>query len=170
MEKKSNQIANTLIRLGMAAGDKVFTFLPRSPEIYFIFLGTLKMRAIAGVLFSNFGEEALLDRLGDSGARLLFTRKNYLRKINSIWPGLSHLEKVIVVDMDEDQSERILSGPRLLSTAATDFLVVPTAPETPSVIHYTSGSTGKSKGAQHRPWKHPFAGRHVRGHPVRPAG
>jgi acetyl-CoA synthetase len=149
MEKKSNQIANTLIRLGMAAGDRVFTLLPRSPEIYFIFLGTLKIQAIAGVLFSNFGEEALLDRLSDSRARLLFTKKNYLRKIISIWSSLPCLEKVIVVDVNEDESERILSGPRLLSTADDDFLAPPTVPETPSVLHYTSGSTGKSKGVKH---------------------
>jgi acetyl-CoA synthetase len=149
MEKRSNQIANALIRLGTTAGDRVFVLLPRSPDIYFIFLGTLKIQAITGVLFSNFGEEALLDRLGDSRARVLFTKKNYLRRINSIWPRLPSLEKVIVIDLDEDQSDRILSGPRLLATANDDFLAAPTAPETPSVIHYTSGSTGKSKGAQH---------------------
>jgi acetyl-CoA synthetase len=149
MEKRSNQIANALIRLGTTAGDRVFVLLPRSPDIYFIFLGTLKIQAITGVLFSNFGEEALLDRLGDSRARVLFTKKNYLRRINSLWPRLPSLEKVIVIDLDEDQSDRILSGPRLLATANDDFLAAPTAPETPSVIHYTSGSTGKSKGAQH---------------------
>jgi acetyl-CoA synthetase len=149
MEKRSNQIANALIRLGTTAGDRVFVLLPRSPDIYFIFLGTLKIQAITGVLFSNLGEEALHDSLGDSRARVLFTKKNYLRRINSIWPRLPSLEKVIVIDLDEDQSDRILSGPRLLATANDDFLAAPTAPETPSVIHYTSGSTGKSKGAQH---------------------
>ena len=33
-------------------------------------------------MFSSFGEDALLDRLVDSGARLLFTKRSYLRKIS----------------------------------------------------------------------------------------
>jgi acetyl-CoA synthetase len=149
LERKSNQIANALTRLGMSPGDRVFTYLPRSPELFFIFLGTLKIQAVSGVLFSNFGEEALLDRLGDSAARLLFTRKNYLRKIRSIWSNLPALEKVIVVDLPDDESGRVLSFSRLISTSEDEYLAPQTPGETPSVLHYTSGSTGKSKGVQH---------------------
>jgi acetyl-CoA synthetase len=149
LEWNSNRVANALIDLGISPGDRVFTYLPRSPEIFFIFLGALKIQAVAGVLFSNFGEEALLDRLGDSAARLLFTRKNHLRKIRSIWSGLPALQKVIVVDLPEDESDRVLSYPRLVSVAGDEYLAPITPAETPSVLHYTSGSTGKSKGVQH---------------------
>ena len=75
LENSSNKVANLLLELEVNEGDKVFTFLPKSPDICFIFLGILKIKAIAGILFSNFGEEALLDRLQDSGAKILFTRK-----------------------------------------------------------------------------------------------
>jgi len=149
LEKASNRVANLLENLGIRPGERVFTFLPKSPELIFIFLGILKIQAIAGIMFSSFGEDALLDRLGDSGACLLFTRKSYLRKIRSIWPQLPELKKVIVIDLPQDESNTILSYSKLLSQAGETYKVPLTSPETPSVLHYTSGSTGKPKGVQH---------------------
>ena len=148
-ETRSNQCANLLDHLGVREGDRIFTFVPRSPELYYFFLGILKTKAVAGILFSNFGEEALLDRLGDSQARFLLTTKNFLRKIKSIWGELPALEKVILVDAEEDVSDHILSLPLMMAKASEDFLIPQTEPETPSVIHYTSGSTGKPKGVLH---------------------
>ncbi|MCJ7688237.1 MAG: AMP-binding protein, partial [Clostridiaceae bacterium] len=87
-EDGSNRCANLLREIGISTGDRVFTFLPKSPYLYFFFLGILKVQAVAGVLFSNFGEEALLDRLADSEARVLLTSKSFLRTIRAIWKKL----------------------------------------------------------------------------------
>jgi acetyl-CoA synthetase len=149
LEKLSNRVANALLTLGIKPGDRIFTFLPRQPELYFSFLGILKVRAIAGVLFSNFGEEALADRLGDSAARILITKKSHLRKLHAIRGALPALEKVLVVDLAEDESGLVLSLPTLLSQVADEYATPLTLADTPSILHYTSGSTGKSKGAQH---------------------
>lgn len=149
LERASNRVANLLRGLGIGAGERVFVFLPRMPEVYFSFLGILKIQAVAGVLFANFGEDALLDRLGDSGARVLVTKKSFLRKIRAIWPSLPALDKVLVVDLAEDESERVLSFPRRFEMASEIFETPLTAADTPSVLHYTSGSTGKPKGVQH---------------------
>lgn len=148
-EARSNQCANLLSAMGVAEGDRVFTFVPRSPELYYFSLGILKNKAIAGILFSNFGEEALLDRLGDSSARFLLTNRGFLRKIQAIWQDLPALEKILLVDAEEDHSDRVLSLPKLMRKASTDFDIPITNPGTPSVIHYTSGSTGKPKGVLH---------------------
>ena len=121
LEKASNRVANLLDNLGICPGERVFTFLPKSPELIFIFLGILKIQANAGIMFSSFGEDALLDRLGDSGACLLFTRKSYLRKIRSIWPQLPELKKVIVIDLPQDESNTILSYSKLLSQAGIQY-------------------------------------------------
>jgi acetyl-CoA synthetase len=149
LEMGSNRVANTLARLGCRPGQIVFSFLPRSPELFDILLGSLKLQAVIGILFSNFGEEALLDRLGDSQARFLFTKKSLLRKVKAIWSQLPLLEKVIVVDLAEDESDKVLSYPKLLAHAGEIFETPLTPPGTPSVVHYTSGSTGKPKGVQH---------------------
>jgi len=149
LETSSNKIANALLNLGVNKGDRVVIFIPKSPELYFIFLGTIKIQAIACILFSAFGEEALLDRLKDSQAKILFTNKYLLHKIKAIWPNLPDLKKIIVVDADSNESDRILAYSGLVSQSSDAYQVPQTPPDVPSVLHYTSGSTGKPKGVLH---------------------
>jgi acetyl-CoA synthetase len=66
--------------LGFAAGDILFTFLPKTPEQFFSFLGSLKLQVIGGTIFSNFGDDALLDRLGDYNTKGIVRRNiNHLQ-------------------------------------------------------------------------------------------
>jgi acetyl-CoA synthetase len=109
----------------------------------------LKARLITGTLFSNFGEEALLDRLADAGAKGILTRKSYLKKLLRIRDKLPALKFILLVDADQHQAPDILSLPLLLHQAAAEYATPLTDAETPSVLHYTSGSTGKPKGALH---------------------
>jgi len=150
LEIQSNRFANVLHSLGIGTGDVFFTFLPKMPEQFFAFLGTLKTRAICGALFSNFGEDALLDRLGDSMAVGVITRKSLYKKISRIRERLPALKYVILVDGDDDPATGMISYFRIMAEASTVYEVQPTSPDTPSVLHYTSGSTGKPKGVLHR--------------------
>ena len=150
LEAESNRFASSLAGLGLTQGDVLFTFLPKLPEQFFAVLGSLKMQLITGTLFSNFGEEALLDRLGDAGAKVLVTKKSFLKKIGRIRDRLPALRYLIVVDMDEHLSEDILSYSKLTLAASDRFETPLTGPDVPSLLHYTSGSTGKPKGVLHR--------------------
>jgi len=149
LEFESNRFANALQGLGFTPGEILFTYLPKAPEQFFSFLGALKLRVICGTLFSNFGDDALLDRLGDSGARGIVTKRSMLKKLARIRPKLPALRWIIVIDIDEHQSDEILSYQALVRQASGEFTAQLTAPETPSVLHYTSGSTGKPKGVLH---------------------
>jgi acetyl-CoA synthetase len=150
LDQESNRFANLLQQLGFEEGDVFFTFLPKLPEQFFAFLGALKLKVIAGTLFSNFGDDALLDRLGDSNAKGIILRKSALKKLGRIRDRLPSLRYVIVADSDEDLGPGTLSLSRLLAGAGTEFSTPETSPDTPSVLHYTSGSTGKPKGVLHR--------------------
>lgn len=150
LETQSNRFANALTGLGIGEGDIFFTFLPKMPEQFFAFLGTLKIQAICGTLFSNFGEDALLDRLGDSGAKGIITRKSLYKKVARIREQLPALKCVVLVDGEDDLANGVISYSRIMSEASVEFEVPPTSPDTPSVLHYTSGSTGKPKGVLHR--------------------
>ncbi|MRR59222.1 MAG: acetyl-CoA synthetase [Deltaproteobacteria bacterium] len=150
LDRESSRFANGLRGLGFAPGDVLFTFLPKQPEQFFSFLGALKLQLVTGTLFANFGEEALLDRLGDARATVIVTKKSFLKKLLRIRGQLPALRTIIVVDSDEDLAEDILSYSRLVSGASSDFSTQPTGPDVPSVLHYTSGSTGKPKGVLHR--------------------
>ncbi len=149
LDGESNRFANVLCNLGLLPGEVFFTFLPKMPEQFFAFLGTLKRQAICGTLFSNFGEDALLDRLADSRAAGLITKKSFLRKINRIWSQLPDLRFVILVDADEPVDTNVYSYRRLMEAEADSWQTPATSADTPSVLHYTSGSTGKPKGALH---------------------
>jgi len=149
LDRESNRFANALQALGFAAGDILFTFLPKTPEQFFSFLGALKLQVICGTLFSNFGDDALLDRLGDAKAKGIVTKKSLLKKIARVRDHLPSLKYIIVTDIEEHQSESILSYTALMRQASSDFTASLTAPDTPSVLHYTSGSTGKPKGVLH---------------------
>jgi len=149
LDKESNKFANTLKNLGFQKGDIFFTFLPKAPEQFFAFMGTLKIQAIAGTLFSNFGEESLLDRLGDSKAKGIITKKSLYKKIARIREKLPSLKTIIITDIDEHISGDVLSYSLLMKDASGQFDVPLTAPDTPSVLHYTSGSTGRPKGVLH---------------------
>ena len=147
LEHLSNRMANALLSLGFRESDIIFTFLPKVPEQFIAFLGTLKIKAIAASLFSNFGDEALLDRLQD--AKGIITKQSLLRKMLRILPQLHGLKFILVIDSEADQDQQILSLPKLMRAASDEFIVPLTLASTPSVLHYTSGSTGKSKGVLH---------------------
>jgi acetyl-CoA synthetase len=149
LDRESNKFSNVLHELGFSAGDILFTFLSKLPEQFFCFLGALKLRIICGTLFSNFGDEAIVDRLADAGAKGLVTKKSLLKKVERVRGKLPHLKYIFVVDIDKHQSPDILSYSELMSKASDDFVSPLTAADTPSVLHYTSGSTGKPKGVLH---------------------
>lgn len=149
LEEGSNRVANLIRGLGCRTGERVFLFLPKTPELYFAFLGILKLQAVASALFPNFGPEALLDRLSDAAPVCVITRKSLLKRVLEVLPSLPSIRHVLVTDLDEDASEQVLSYKKRAAQASPEFETPPTVPETPSILHYTSGSTGKPKGALH---------------------
>ena len=146
---ESSRFAAVLAGLGVVPGARVSFMLPKLPEMFIAVLGGLKARAVVGPLFANFGDEALLDRLGDASACVLLTKHSLLKKVQRIRDRLPNLRHVLLVDADDHLTADILSYRRLMREASADFTVAPTSPETPSILHYTSGSTGKPKGVLH---------------------
>ena len=150
LDAQSNRFANALETLGLAKGDVFFTFLPKMPEQFFALLGALKLQVICGTLFSNFGDDAILDRLGDAQAKCVITKKSFLKKIGRIRSQLPALTHIIVVDGEDDPANGIVGYRGLMEAASPAFLAQLTDADTPSLLHYTSGSTGKPKGVLHR--------------------
>jgi acetyl-CoA synthetase len=146
---ESSRFASVLAGLGVAPGERVFIMLPKLPEVFFALLGGLKARAVMGPLFANFGDDALVDRLGDAQACVLLTKRSLLKKVQRIRARLPHLRYVLVVDAEDHLTADTLSFRRLMREVPAHFVVAPTAPETPSILHYTSGSTGRPKGVLH---------------------
>lgn len=149
-ETQSNQMANLMKQQGISPGDVVSIFLPKIPELISTFYGVLKCQAYACILFSTLGDDALLERLRNSGTKLIITSGSLLRKILTIKDQLPALTAIFVLDKDDDLSDNILGLNKILAgiDPVFDFPHQVDA-ETPAFIQYTSGSTGKPKAALH---------------------
>lgn len=145
----SNKFANILKKLGVKKGDRVFFFLPRVPELYFGFLGTLKIGAIAGTLFSAFGPQALLDRLDNSDAKVLITNQELYPRVKKIKDKLPNLKYIILIDAEQARPLNFQSLAKLMDQASDKLRTAQTKPEDPAFMLYTSGTTGKPKGVVH---------------------
>jgi len=147
----TNTIGSFLRNLGLKPEDRICLFMDRIPELYFSFLGILKIGAIVQPLFSAFGEESLFVRLEDAGTRAIITQRKYLSRIRKIAPRLPKLEFIIVVDNQKDKELEANEFPFSLDDAPTveNLELFPSRAESPSVLHYTSGTTGQPKGVKH---------------------
>ncbi|WP_411954386.1 acetate--CoA ligase [Alkalibacillus sp. S2W] len=147
LKKQSNQFANVLKNQGIEKGDRVFLFMPRSPEFYASFLGVLKVGAIAGPLFEAFMEQAVQDRLEDSEAVMLITTPELLSRVPE--DQLPDLKKVVLVGDSTDIPDGYIDYHQEMAQASESFDLEWVDLEDGMVIHYTSGSTGKPKGVYH---------------------
>jgi len=146
----SNSIGYFLRQLGIESGERVCLFMDRIPELYFSFLGILKIGAIVQPLFSAFGDESLFVRLENAGTRAIITQRKHLGKVRKIRNRLKTLQNIIVVENGSrplESNEVVLDLEKLAPVENLDLFNA--TPESPSVLHYTSGTTGQPKGVKH---------------------
>jgi acetyl-CoA synthetase len=147
MRLHSNRAGNVFRQLGIAKGDRVFIFMPRTPELYFSLLGAIKVGAIVGPLFEAFMETAVRDRLQDSEAVAIVTTPALLSRVPVVdLPALKH---VILVGDDIALEAGQVDFLREMAQAPTALDIEWVDREDGLLIHYTSGSTGKPKGVYH---------------------
>lgn len=148
MKDFSNKAGNVLKNYGdVEKGDRVFIFMPRSPELYFALLGAVKLGAIVGPLFEAFMEGAVRDRLEDSEAKVLITTPELLERVPL--NDLPALKTVFLVGDNVEEDGKTVAFNPLFEQASKELHIEWLGREDGLILHYTSGSTGKPKGVLH---------------------
>ncbi|MEC1374073.1 acetate--CoA ligase [Heyndrickxia oleronia] len=148
MKDLSNKAGNVFKAYGnVEKGDRVFIFMPRSPELYIATLGAIKLGAIVGPLFEAFMEGAVKDRLEDSEAKVLVTTPELLKRVPV--DQLPALKTIFIVGSDIEEDDKYLDFLKYVKTASKDLEIEWVDRTDGLILHYTSGSTGKPKGVLH---------------------
>ncbi|MGZ4032893.1 MAG: acetate--CoA ligase, partial [Tumebacillaceae bacterium] len=141
------KFGNVLRKYGVNKGDRVFIFMPRSPELYAALLGAVKIGAIVGPLFEAFMEGAVKDRLADSAAVAIVTTPKLQERVPVA--ELPELKHVFLVGAEETSGEQEINFDQEMAAASSELAIEWVDREDGLVLHYTSGSTGKPKGVLH---------------------
>src|ERR687898_1963119 len=144
MRRLTDRTANTLRGLGVGKGDRVAVMAPASPEIAASFLATYKVEAILLSMSVLYGDDSIVYRLNDSGAKVLITSAAHRDRVAALLGKAPSVEHLVVVGGQGPESFEELTG-----AAADRFETPTTAPDTPAQLYYTSGTTGMAKGILH---------------------
>ncbi|HEX8061500.1 MAG TPA: acetate--CoA ligase [Cyclobacteriaceae bacterium] len=156
------QVANMLRSLGVKKGDRVCIYLPMIPEAAYAILACARIGAVHSVVFAGFSSGSLVDRINDSGCKVVLTSDGAFRGDKSInLKGIVDealdkcptIEKVVVVKHTSGavnmKPSRDLWWNDVVSNQSNTCPAEEMDSEDLLFILYTSGSTGKPKGMVH---------------------
>lgn len=156
------RVANMLKNMGVTKGDRVCIYMPMIPEVAYAILGCARIGAIHSVVFAGFSAGSLMDRINDSGCKVVLTSDGSYRGdkkidlkviVDEALEKCPTVEKAIVCKRTSnpvkmkpgrdvwwhDEIAKVSAQCPAEEMDAEDMLF----------ILYTSGSTGKPKGMVH---------------------
>ncbi len=165
LNESVDRMANALMGLGLAKGDRVAIFMQNAPQFVMAFFGVLRAGGVVVCLNPMFKQAELEYEIKDAGCRMLLTSDNLYPEIAKL-PGKAGLERIIVTWLGEycPNPAGITPPPEVLQKTPVegDVLDLQTllahASSTPpsleldlhkdlALLQYTGGTTGLPKGA-----------------------
>ena len=155
IKRRTDRLAQALVTLGIAKGDRVGIMLPNCPQYILATFATLRLGAIVVNINPIYTARELLNVATDSGIKILITLDK-LAPLALDVRSKSAFTRVIVTSLSEYSAEQAgppripdtLSLTDLTNTEYSDDLpLVQINPDDLAVLQYTGGTTGTPKGA-----------------------
>ena len=145
LEKRSNQLANALVSLGVETGDRVTLYSPNSWEWIVGYHAVLKLGAVINPVNVMLTPGEVEFVANDCGATVIIASYEKALSIQGV-KEKSGVREVIVFG-DGPLPKGMLSFNELLNDSDDEFQVAEVDTHSLSTIGYTSGTTGHPKGA-----------------------
>jgi malonyl-CoA/methylmalonyl-CoA synthetase len=134
------RIANSLLRLGAAAGDRITVQVEKSPENLFLYLACLRAGLVYHPLNTAYKAAELAYFLGDAEPSIVICASEALATMQSVLPG-NTVKQLLTLDADGSgtlmqHAANASSTAEVAQCAGTDI----------AALLYSSGTTGKPKG------------------------
>ncbi|MFH1034649.1 MAG: AMP-binding protein [Pseudomonadota bacterium] len=165
VDETIDRLANALIGLGLAKGDRAGIFLQNSPQFVMGYFGILRAGGVVVCLNPMFKQAELEYEITDAGCRMLLTSDNLYPEIAKL-PGKAGLENIIVTWLGEycpshqgfePPPEVTRKSPPQDGTLDLQELLARASAQPPGIaldlrqdlalLQYTGGTTGLPKGA-----------------------
>jgi long-chain acyl-CoA synthetase len=144
LEMLSNQLANALSDLGIAAGDRVSLYSNNSWQWVVSYYAIAKTGAVINPINVMLTPQEVRYVVEDCGSKAIILSADKAVETHAAVSDVEHLAHVISYEKVNDS---ILDFPALLEKGSSQARTCDRSPEDISTICYTSGTTGHPKGA-----------------------
>jgi len=137
LDEASNKVANALVGMGVAKGDRVALLLANSPEFVAVYFGVIKIGAIAVLLDPKYKLTELVSICDDSQPKVLVTESPCLEQLAPVLDRFKSVERVIALSYKNKGD--FLGYEEIMAESSSEAIAAEPAPEDIAHVAYTSG-------------------------------